>query len=1446
MKKVTALLLTIALAVAAGALSLACGKIEATATEYTVTFELNYSGAPAASVVKVKDGEKVSRPADPSRSGYKFDGWYLDSQEYNFDEPVKANLTLSARWSSTDTPVVKENLTFIEADGFKYVFERGSAPVGVQIGERVQFMIEPSPFYLGEPKVLANGEALLPDSSGVYTVTVSVITEITVEGLVADTSFMNGLGTKEKPYQIATPAQWVTVANMINSLSGNIGKRHFELVADLDFRGFEIPCIELFNGTFDGKGHTMSDFVIRVSEYVSTPEDINSITDSVNAGLFGRIVGATIKNLNIKNADVNVAGNSVMNAGVLAGDAVSSTVRGVTASGTAGYTNTFAYYTTIGGLIGHVRTVSVYGPSYVLFCNSEVTVNSDYLAYAGGLIGGLSGDAEAVAAVVGCASMGNVLGGHSSGGIAGYMGSYTSVTNCYSTGNVTAETDSDMGSSSAGGIAGYFSDVEAVIANSFSTSAVVASAPNSLNAVRGDIFGEQGNGFSDAAPYATKSAVFVSYYSSRGTVSVENEEYSFTDADAVRALLGWNTDKWIFDGGYPVPKSDASTALSLSFTVDLNGKTISENGVSASGSQVFTVSEFTAVMHLSGNGLVPVRTGVLLSGGNGVYSTGIYSDAACENPLPAAYLITDNEAVNTVYIGFADYSRLSGNYLFTHSGVAYELSLELDGKGSVNSGAKSHAFGYGVSGDGKLFLSGLPAFLSSAEYNEAAAENGKLTFGNITAYAKHDAAGTWFAADGTEYVFELNGLGTVGGVQTEFVFESNGVTVNGNTLVLSADAQTLSGGSLTLTRSDIYAGEWEADVYVSDYIEFDGKGRYVTLGADGTESGSYTLDGNKLTLTAGNENFEFTFDARGYLICGNGIAYGLKGGFAGVWTDEGKGYSLTLDGLTRHGYGYASDTDGNRYYYTVEQGKINFYNGGAFSFAATVRGEGLSATILLNNGERSLKAKNALSGDWFDSDKRKLAISFDKAKLGSNAETVFAYADADTIVFQSGGKIYVAVLIDGNTLALGDSENLDSEPVIFRKHDSFFGELTNSDGSLVLDFNGLGELGGGKVSVKTADSAQEYAYSVNANGVAQISGYGNVTFNDKTGLWSLARASQEPVALGIVNKYAGQWSVQMNAGASVLVELLNADYEGTGAVWWFSENGQAYLAYFFYNDELGGLDVCVNVQTQNGDELTVLFTMVEKADGMTFVSGETELPLAPTDDARGAWYAYSASGTGALEFDGVGLTSDYYRGLLKYYRTVVDKDPEVFLYDNGYYNGERMPCIYAISDGGLMLYATFEFADKTAWEDRVKELVASGIKPEVYINAPTFTDATAVMLVKLFHADALATVEAEDAENENVYYDFGTGIALDVRYGEFDCGYMRIIEVVNGSEKATEYVYRTEYVSDDGGTFVLSVYEHGSDLESPVFMAVVKVQDGKATVTLADCATAEKLPFAEL
>lgn len=67
---------------------------------YTVTFDTN--GGSYISPVFVKPGERLLKPADPTKIGYEFSGWYSDSslnEKYNFSLRVSSDFTLYAKWT---------------------------------------------------------------------------------------------------------------------------------------------------------------------------------------------------------------------------------------------------------------------------------------------------------------------------------------------------------------------------------------------------------------------------------------------------------------------------------------------------------------------------------------------------------------------------------------------------------------------------------------------------------------------------------------------------------------------------------------------------------------------------------------------------------------------------------------------------------------------------------------------------------------------------------------------------------------------------------------------------------------------------------------------------------------------------------------------------------------------------------------------------------------------------------------------------------------------------------------------------------------------------------------------------------------------------------------------------------------------------------------------------
>lgn len=88
----------------------------------------NYNNGDQTTYVVVANNEAVPQPADPTRSGYTFVGWKLNSSNYEFSTPVTGDITLIAQWtaipstpsgggSSTTTPSQPTTSTETKPDG---------------------------------------------------------------------------------------------------------------------------------------------------------------------------------------------------------------------------------------------------------------------------------------------------------------------------------------------------------------------------------------------------------------------------------------------------------------------------------------------------------------------------------------------------------------------------------------------------------------------------------------------------------------------------------------------------------------------------------------------------------------------------------------------------------------------------------------------------------------------------------------------------------------------------------------------------------------------------------------------------------------------------------------------------------------------------------------------------------------------------------------------------------------------------------------------------------------------------------------------------------------------------------------------------------------------------------------------------------------------------------
>ena len=204
---------------------------------------------------------------------------------------------------------------------------------------------------------------------------------------------LQGSGTAGEPYLIADAADLKAFRDLVAGGAADDGENPnaglcAKLTADIDLQKEPwepfVPAdgyvSSAYAGTFDGDGHTIRGLSIDSSASYQ--------------GLFGRINGATIKNLQVEGS-VASSGNYV------------------------------------GGIVGQVQSGTIENCSFT--GTVSCTKNG---GYAGGITGYAGNTKTQTAAITGCFHAGSVTSGGYAGGIVGYA-KYTAISDCYHTGEIS-------------------------------------------------------------------------------------------------------------------------------------------------------------------------------------------------------------------------------------------------------------------------------------------------------------------------------------------------------------------------------------------------------------------------------------------------------------------------------------------------------------------------------------------------------------------------------------------------------------------------------------------------------------------------------------------------------------------------------------------------------------------------------------------------------------------------------------------------------------------------------------------------------------------------------------------------------------------------------------------------------------------------------------------------
>ena len=238
------------------------------------------------------------------------------------------------------------------------------------------------------------------------------------------TTTFEGQGTAASPYLIKTAEDLVKLSNLCSGKAVASGvsefkNAHYALAANINMSGKAFSPIAPFSGSFDGKNYTISNLTV-------TPNSDNTPT-----GMFGEIMGATIKNVKFTNASVLVTSTSQLCTGGLVGVAANSTIDNITFDGKVSSAANVQYVGTLETRNASAVVGGVVGES-VNTAMSNITFSGEVGSTAGQYVGG-------IAAVVDGGSVTNAKFAKGAnlyttmnhvGGIAGMIGNDAVISKC--------------------------------------------------------------------------------------------------------------------------------------------------------------------------------------------------------------------------------------------------------------------------------------------------------------------------------------------------------------------------------------------------------------------------------------------------------------------------------------------------------------------------------------------------------------------------------------------------------------------------------------------------------------------------------------------------------------------------------------------------------------------------------------------------------------------------------------------------------------------------------------------------------------------------------------------------------------------------------------------------------------------------------------------------------
>ncbi len=370
------------------------------AEEYTVTFMYNYDSKDVYKEATVEDGKVVGKPANPTRSGYAFGGWYTDAkttESFDFKTEITKDTVLYAKWTKRGSSSHSHRYGDWTADEEGGTTHSKACTCGNKLTEDCTFD-EGSISIIDDAthqKVCSVCENIVNEDH-VYDEETNTC-ECGHEAVdkwdgTVDTSWYNDTDTE---FVITTAEQLAGLAELVDG--GNIFEdKTIKLGKDIDLyledENGEATCFDpigsyrneqKFKGTFDGQDHTIKN----LNQNTWALNNGYSYGD-LGLGLFGYVQDANIKNLNIDGA--SISGESAIVGIIAACSYGNTTYENITVTNSEGAD--YQYYA--GGIVGWAS-----GNQNFINCDVDASTTiaaqwGDFDNSTGGIIGGAGSSAE--------------------------------------------------------------------------------------------------------------------------------------------------------------------------------------------------------------------------------------------------------------------------------------------------------------------------------------------------------------------------------------------------------------------------------------------------------------------------------------------------------------------------------------------------------------------------------------------------------------------------------------------------------------------------------------------------------------------------------------------------------------------------------------------------------------------------------------------------------------------------------------------------------------------------------------------------------------------------------------------------------------------------------------------------------------------------------------------